>query len=68
MDEDEAWAVYSALHATVHLETTDPDDMIFVLTLQEEALGVMEDVVTRPAPRHAGPDDASTRPPSSCSD
>jgi hypothetical protein len=60
MDEDEAWAVYSALHASVHLPTTYPDLMILVLTLQEEALDLMEDIVTRPPSRPARPASATT--------
>jgi len=45
IDNDEASAVYCALHATVNLDTTDPEAMIFVLALQQEALQLMEDVV-----------------------
>jgi hypothetical protein len=45
MDNDEARAVYCALHATLNLDTTDPEIMTFVLALQREALKLMEDVV-----------------------
>jgi hypothetical protein len=42
MDDDELWAVYEALHASVHMIATDTESTLLVMRLQEEALDIAE--------------------------
>lgn len=57
MDEDEVWAVYEALHASVHMVATDQDSTMLVMDMQEETLALLEDITSHASGRadHATP-------------
>lgn len=45
MDDDELWALYSALHATCESITTSDEGTQLIMDLQEEALELVTSLV-----------------------